>query len=193
MGGLTGWATDAPRDATAPSAWAPLARSRRRRDAAIRRVPTHARQRANPDYRAADPPRQIRCLNPRAHRPTGEMRARTRLSLALSDAVPAAKCRSGGCSLPPQGELGFCAPCEAVYRAARVLREQLLARRGARLQAAYRELFDALSPSVRARLLAHVAARGADRGVPDHVFDVAGLEDFLEELRDLGLAAWRSP
>ncbi len=101
----------------------------------------------------------------------------------------APRCRTTGCALRSSGELGYCSACEAVYHAARELREQLLARRGAQLHAAHRAMFDALSPAVRNRLLAHMAARTAQQGQPAHVFDEFGLEDFLAELNDLGLTA----
>jgi hypothetical protein len=96
-------------------------------------------------------------------------------------------CRSIGCTLQRRGTLGFCAACEAVYRAALELREQLLARRGAQLQAARPALFDAMAPRLRVRLLAHVAAQGAHRGSPASALELAGLEDFLAELHELGL------
>jgi hypothetical protein len=100
-----------------------------------------------------------------------------------------AACRTAGCRLPGGGALGYCDGCEAVYRAAQVLREQLLARRGRRLHAAHRPVFDALSPALRERLLAHVAASSADQRQPAHVFSEHGLEDFLAELLELGLFA----
>lgn len=96
-------------------------------------------------------------------------------------------CRSSACSLRAEGALGYCAPCEAVYHAARYLREQLLGRRRARLHAAHRALFDVLPPAFRERLLTHMAAQTAQRGRTAHVFDEHGLEDFLAELHDLGL------
>jgi hypothetical protein len=97
--------------------------------------------------------------------------------------------RSIGCALQRQGTLGFCAACEAVYFAALELRERLLARRGAQLRASRPALFDAMAPQLRERLLAHVAAQGAHRGSLATVLELAGLEDFLAELRELGLEA----
>jgi len=93
-------------------------------------------------------------------------------------------CRSVGCPLSRQGALGFCVACEAVYQAARQLRERLLARRGAQLQVARPELFAEMAPALRERLLAHIAARGAHHGHHPSVLELAGLEDFLSELRE---------
>jgi hypothetical protein len=103
-------------------------------------------------------------------------------------AATASPCRTPGCRLPAVPQLGFCRSCEAVYRAAQALREQLLARRGERLRAEHWPLLDSLSRELRERLLAHVAASTADLGQPGHVFSEHGLEDFLAELRDLGLS-----
>jgi hypothetical protein len=102
-------------------------------------------------------------------------------------------CRTIGCALQRQGTLGFCAPCEAVYHAAVQLRERLLAYRGAQLQAARPALFDGMDTQLRGRLLAHIAAQGAHRGSHPSALELAGLEDFLAELRDLGLEhlTWR--
>src|SRR3954468_20675245 len=94
-------------------------------------------------------------------------------------------CRSVGCLLEPQGPLGFCVACERVHFAARALRERLLARRGAQLRAAYPDLFDELDPELCEQLLAHVAAQSAHHGRHSTVFELAGLEDFFAELRDL--------
>jgi hypothetical protein len=96
-------------------------------------------------------------------------------------------CRTVGCALQRQGRLGFCAPCEAVYHAAVLLRERLLAYRGAQLQAARPALFEHIAPELRERLVSHVAAQGAHRGIHPSLLDLAGLEDFLCELRELGL------
>lgn len=96
-------------------------------------------------------------------------------------------CRTVGCPFKRQGGLGFCGVCEAVYLAALELRRQLLARRGAHLRAARPDLFTGMAPELRERLLAHVAAQGAHRGQHPAVFELAGLEDFLGELRDFGL------
>ena len=96
------------------------------------------------------------------------------------------RCRSSGCPFDRWGALGFCQTCEAVYLAARELRERLLAHRGAQLQAARPALFEGLAPELRESLLAHVAAQSAHQGVPASVLDLAGLEDFLAELRELG-------
>src|SRR5215207_7896644 len=96
-------------------------------------------------------------------------------------------CRTVGCPFERQGALGFCEACEAVYLAAHELRERLLARRGAQLQAARPALFDGMAPELRERLLAHVAAQGAHRGSIASALELAGLEDFLAELRELGL------
>jgi hypothetical protein len=108
---------------------------------------------------------------------------------AVGSARPAGRCgcRTAGCRLAPQDRLGFCAACEAVYHAALELRERLLARRGAQLQAARPALFEHMAPELRDRLLAHVAAQGAHRGSHPSMLDLAGLEDFLAELRELGL------
>ena len=97
------------------------------------------------------------------------------------------RCRTAACALPSQGARGYCSPCEAVHLAARELRERLLERRGARLQAARPALFEGMQPDVRTRLLFHLAARSAHNGQPAAVLDIAGLEDFLSELRELGL------
>jgi hypothetical protein len=96
-------------------------------------------------------------------------------------------CRTVGCPFERRGALGFCRPCEAVYLAARELRERLLARRGAQLRASRPALFEDMAPELRDRLLAHLAAQGAHRGFPAGVLNLAGLEDFLAELRELGL------
>jgi hypothetical protein len=96
-------------------------------------------------------------------------------------------CRTVGCTFERDCALGFCRPCEAVYLAARELRERLLARRGAQLRAARPALFEDMSPELRDRLLAHVAAQGAHRGSPPSALDLAGLDDFLAELREHGL------
>jgi hypothetical protein len=97
-------------------------------------------------------------------------------------------CRTAGCPFKRQGQFGFCQACERVYQAAQELRERLLARRSAQLRAARPELFDAMAPELRDRLLAHVAAQGAHRGQHPSVLELAGLEDFLAELRELSLA-----
>ena len=96
-------------------------------------------------------------------------------------------CRTVGCTFERAGALGFCRPCEAVYLAAWELRERLLARRGAQLRAARPALFENLTPELRDRLITHAAAQGAHRGSPPSVLQLAGLEDFLAELRELGL------
>jgi hypothetical protein len=102
-------------------------------------------------------------------------------------------CRTAGCPLPRAGALGYCAHCEAVRDAAGELRERLLDRRMAHLQAARPELFDALAPALRSRLLAHVAAQAAHRGEHASVVELAGLEDFLTELAEHGLRASERP
>jgi hypothetical protein len=104
----------------------------------------------------------------------------------LVGARPSA-CRTVSCSFERTGTLGFCPSCEAVYHAAWELRERLLARRGAQLQAARPALFDGMAPEMRARLLEHIAAQSAHRGRSASVLDLCGLEDFLAELRELGL------
>jgi hypothetical protein len=115
-----------------------------------------------------------------------QMRTQARHLRAIpSDAPPA--CRTIACALERQGTLGFCRSCEAVYLAAVELRERLLARRGAQLRAARPALFDGMAPDVRERLLGHVAAQGAHRGIHPSALEIAGLEDFLAELRELGL------
>lgn len=96
-------------------------------------------------------------------------------------------CRSLGCDFPGHPPRGYCAPCEAVYQAAHQLREQLLARRAARLRARHRVLLDALTPGLRERLVTHMAARNADRHDDRAVLDMAGLDDFLCELKELSL------
>ena len=63
------------------------------------------------------------------------------------------RCRSSGCPFDRWGALGFCQTCEAVYLAARELRERLLAHRGAQLQAARPALFEGLAPELRESLL----------------------------------------
>ena len=74
-----------------------------------------------------------------------------------------------------------------------MLRQRLLDRRIAHLLAARPELFAALAPALRARLLAHLAAQGAHHGQHASVIELAGLEDFLAELRELGLCAPERP
>jgi hypothetical protein len=111
--------------------------------------------------------------------------------IGSSQAHPAGDCRTVGCAFPRQGALGFCDLCEAVYRAALALREQLLARRIAQLRRARPLLFAAMTPENRERLLAHLAAESAHRGQHASVF--AGLEDFLGELRDIGIGEQESP
>jgi len=92
-----------------------------------------------------------------------------------------------GCRCARQSPRGFCAVCEPVHYAVRELRERLLARRGAQVQAARRDLFAAMAPTQRDRLVAHSAAQGAHRGQHATVLELAGLEDFFGELRELGL------
>lgn len=97
------------------------------------------------------------------------------------------RCRSVGCELPSEGDLGFCSSCEAVYRASVELRERLLEAHGARIAAAHPELFSALDPSRRAALLGHLAAHVREAGAPvPGALDPAGLEDFLRELEENG-------
>ena len=86
-----------------------------------------------------------------------------------------------------QGTLGFCPSCEAVYHAALELRERLLARRGAQLQAARPALFDGMAPRPARTAARARAAQSAHRGIHASVLELAGLEDFLGELRELGL------
>lgn len=93
-------------------------------------------------------------------------------------------CRTVACPFEGQGALGFCHACEQVYLTAHELRERLLARRGAQLQVARPELFAEMAPALRERLLAHIAARGAHHGHHPSVLELAGLEDFLSELRE---------
>jgi hypothetical protein len=107
--------------------------------------------------------------------------------VGISRLAGARHCRTVGCPFKRQGALGFCGVCEAVYLAAHELRRHLLARRGAHLRAARPDLFTGMAPDLRDRLLAHVAAQGAHRGRHPTVFELAGLEDFLAELRDFGL------
>lgn len=96
-------------------------------------------------------------------------------------------CRAVHCRFERQGALGFCTVCEAVYCAALELRERLLVHRGAQLRAARPALFDRMAPELRHRLLAHVAVQGAHCGRHPSVLELAGLEDFLAELREIGL------
>jgi hypothetical protein len=103
--------------------------------------------------------------------------------------TPSRSCRTSGCLLPIADALGFCDHCQAVHVAADALRERLLARRIAHLELARPALFGAMAPALRARLLGHLAAQGAHRGEHASVIELAGLEDFLAELRDLGLRA----
>jgi hypothetical protein len=136
------------------------------------------------------------CLTPPARRIKQQMAVREPRHLRAVGtrrlATPRG-CRTIGCALQRQGTLGFCAPCEAVYHAAVELRERLLAYRGAQLEAARPALFEHMAPELRQRLLAHVAAQGAHRGSHPSALELAGLEDFLSELRDLGLErlTWR--
>lgn len=106
--------------------------------------------------------------------------------LRLVHCEPAAdRCRTVGCSLVATAGDLLCAPCQEVHRCAQELRERLLARHSARLRLRHRSTLDELSEPVRERLLAHMAARAAhDPGDPA----IAGLEDFLSELHELGLA-----
>lgn len=99
------------------------------------------------------------------------------------DAAP--RCRTVACEFPAQGDIGFCRLCEAVYEAAHDLRVKLIARRGARVRARDPQLFDELAPTVRRRLLEHIAAQPnpLSRGVEHMV----GLEDFLNDLAELGI------
>jgi len=107
--------------------------------------------------------------------------------VASSRLATARDCRTVGCPFARQSPRGLCAVCELVHHAARELRERLLARRGARLQAARPDLFAAMAPTLRDRLIAHIAAPGAHRGQHATVLELAGLEDFFGELRELGL------
>lgn len=103
--------------------------------------------------------------------------------LRAVDAAP--RCRTVACEFIADGELGFCRFCEAVYDAAHELREKLIARRGARVRARDPQLFDELAPAMRRRLLEHIAAQPnpLNRGAEHMV----GLEDFLNDLADLGI------
>jgi hypothetical protein len=104
---------------------------------------------------------------------------------ALRVVSAAPRCRTIACEFAAQGDRGFCSFCEAVYDAAQELREQLLARRRARVRARDPQLFDELAPPLRRRLLDHIAAQPNPlvRGV-DHF---VGLEDFLADLTEFGL------
>jgi hypothetical protein len=116
-----------------------------------------------------------------------DRRARLRMVHDASTARATARCRAIGCELPRQGELGFCAACEAVYRASVELRERLLEAHGARIAAAHPELFSSLDPERRAALLGHLAAHVREAGSPHMgALDPAGLEDFLRELEENG-------
>jgi hypothetical protein len=136
------------------------------------------------------PRHPIRCLATPARGLNPQMTARRHRHLravAASQSPRPRECRTIGCPFPRQGAHGFCTVCEPVYHAAHELRERLLARRRAHLQAARPDLFAAMEPTLRDRLLAHIAAQGAHRGSQATVIELAGLEDFLAELRDLGL------
>lgn len=98
------------------------------------------------------------------------------------------ECRTRGCQLAAQPPLWFCAPCEAVYDAARELRERLLARRAAHLRARHPVLLEALAPATRDRLVIHMAARTAADCDDRAALSLAGLDDFLSELQELGLS-----
>ena len=105
-------------------------------------------------------------------------------------AVGVPLCRNAGCELPSRSEPGFCTPCADVQGAAQALRETLLARRAARVQAQDPDFFSELSAPVRGRLLSHIAAQ---RDPLEHGVDcLAGLEDFLADLVELGLARARA-
>ena len=98
-------------------------------------------------------------------------------------------CRTPGCEFPAQPPLGYCRPCEAVYHAARELRERLLDRRGAYVRARHHSLLAALTPTNGDRLVAHIVAHTADRRESRTVLDIAGLDDFLGELKELRLTS----
>lgn len=153
-----------------------------------------SRPRAGPPARPRGqlhaPTHPIRCLAAPARGLNPQMPARRHRHLravAASRCPRPRACRTIGCPFPRQGEHGFCIVCEPVYRAAHELRERLLARRCAHIQAARPDLFAAMEPTLRDRLLAHLAAQGAHRGTHATVIELAGLEDFLAELRDIGL------
>jgi hypothetical protein len=95
------------------------------------------------------------------------------------------KCRIVGCRLPGAAPRGFCTPCDAVYLAACTLRERLIARSSARLQAARPQLFQYMPREARERLLSHIAAHNANLHQHPSVLELAGLEDFLLELHEL--------
>jgi hypothetical protein len=145
---------------------------------------------ARPRGQLHGPMHPIRCLAAPACGLNPQMPARRYRHLRAVSASRCPRpraCRTVGCPFPRQGERGFCIVCEPVYRAAHALRERLLARRCAHIQAARPGLFAAMEPMLRDRLLAHLAAQGAHRGTHATVIELAGLEDFLAELRDIGL------
>jgi hypothetical protein len=94
-------------------------------------------------------------------------------------------CRAAGCGLPRQAQLGYCASCDAVYRAARVLQDRLLELRAARMQAAPPDLFAHISPPLRADMLVDATARDAERAWPAHALDRNGVFDALHAVREL--------
>jgi hypothetical protein len=155
---------------------------------ARQRVSRRPRTRSGGQFHAPAPP--IRCLAAPARGLNRQMPVRRHRHLraaAASRRPRSRECRTIGCPFPRQGAHGFCTVCEPVYHAARELRERLLARRRAHLHAARPDLFAAMEPTLRDRLLAHIAAQGAHRGSQATVIELAGLEDFLAELRDIGL------
>src|SRR5689334_20173490 len=98
-------------------------------------------------------------------------------------------CRTPHCELPAASSRGHCASCEAVYDAVHVLRDRLLDRRRAHVRARHADVLDGLSPGHRERLIAHLVAHG-EQG-PAAGLDA--LDDFLDELRDLGLTGFEVP
>jgi hypothetical protein len=144
---------------------------------------------ASGEVRDGRPPSRL--LASRARRVNGQMPNPPRhLQLVAGIAATPARCRAKGCPLVGQGELGYCAWCEAVYHAGRELRERLLEAQGARIAAAHPELFAALAPERRATLLTHLAARAQHAGRPGSIaLDEEAFADFLAECKERGDAA----
>ena len=110
----------------------------------------------------------------------------------LVSTVPTPRyCRSPNCGFLGVGSLGFCAYCEAVYHAAIALRARRLEARAARIRDAHPDLFGPMTPAVRRRMLAHLAAHASERRYRGGQLDLAALEDFFGEALDIGTEAGR--